>query len=133
MAKIVDPDFLNQNVEITINVSTRRISLSETGNLTSDGVSGQAIYSFFKEEWINDFTLAKFPFPIEAVTESKFDIIGGWDWADQPTKNLSLKPSVLGKLSTTWSTVPVCPSSLCAAGNYPQQLHDLRIGDSLLR
>jgi hypothetical protein len=101
LAKIIDPDFLNQNVEVTINTLTKRISLSEAGNLTSDGVTCQAIYSFLKEEWINDFNLTKFPFPIEAITENKFDLINGWDWEDIDTKNLirdagwALKDSLL--------------------------------------
>lgn len=88
MVKIIDPDFLNQNVEVEINTSTKKISLLQSGNLSSDGVTCQAVYSFLKEEWVTDFNLTKFPFPIEAITENKFDLINGWDWFDTDTKNL---------------------------------------------
>ena len=48
MALITDPDQLNQSTEITINTSAKTITLNVAGNLSNDGVTGQALYSFLK-------------------------------------------------------------------------------------
>ena len=86
MAKIIDPDELIQGTEIVFNTTTRTIQLIEAGNLDKrDGVTLQAVYSFCKEEWKDDNDLIKLPFPMEAITEAKFDLINGWDWEDQDT------------------------------------------------
>lgn len=89
MAKIVDPDFLNQGVEITITPgASGTIQLSIAGNLSTDGVTLQAVYSFLKEEWRTDDNLIKYPFPLIAITEEQFELINSWNWADATTKNL---------------------------------------------
>ena len=89
MAKIVDPDFLNQGTEITITPgASGTITLSVSGNLSTDGVTLQAVYSFLKEEWRTDDNLIKFPFPLIAITEEQFELINSWNWGDQTTKNL---------------------------------------------
>jgi hypothetical protein len=67
MAKIIDPDLLTQGTEVTINTTTKIISLSATGNMTTEGVSMQSLYSFLKEEWKNDVTLIPFPFPMVCI------------------------------------------------------------------
>lgn len=90
MAKIVDPDDLNQGTEITITPgASGTITLNPgSGNLVyADGVTGQAVYSFMKEEWKTDANLIKFPFPLIAITEEQFELIDAWNWADQTTKN----------------------------------------------
>jgi hypothetical protein len=58
--------------------STRKIYLLENGNLSSDGVSLQALYSFTKEEWKNDSTLIPHPFPFTAITPEQFEF--NYDW-----------------------------------------------------
>ena len=93
MAKIVDPDFLNRNLEITFYTSSnasgsKTIKLTRTGSLTYDGVSGQAVYSKCKELWKSQTDLIKFPFPITSITEKKFDVGNSWDWYDYQTKTL---------------------------------------------
>ena len=88
MAKIVDPDMLNQNTEVTITPSTKKIRLNKTGNLSDDGVTLQCIYSFLKEEWKDDVNLIKYPFPLIAITEEQFECVGGWDWEDDISKQL---------------------------------------------
>jgi len=88
MAKITDPDSLNQGVEITFNTTNKLVLLSKTGNLSDDGVTMQAIYSFAKEEWKNDPTLIKFPFPLISITEQKFDFVNGWNFSGGTTKQL---------------------------------------------
>ena len=67
MAVIIDPDKLNQGVEVVINSTNKTIQLLVAGNLTNDGVTGQCLYSFLKEEWKNDDTLFKFPFPMTSI------------------------------------------------------------------
>lgn len=88
MALIQDPDLLNQGIEVTYNTTDRTIALSVAGNLSTDGVTLQALYSFTKEEWKNDATLIKFPFPFVPITSEQFEIVNGWKPADQATVDL---------------------------------------------
>jgi len=48
MAIITDPDDLNQGVEIDINPIGKEITLNIAGNLSDDGVTLQAVFSFLK-------------------------------------------------------------------------------------
>jgi len=88
MALIVDPDDLTQGVEITITPGTTEIQLNVAGNLSNDGVTGQALYSFLKEEWKSDPTLIPFEFPMESLTPEQFEFRKGWKPADDTTRNL---------------------------------------------
>lgn len=88
MAKITDPDFLSQYTEVAINPTGKVIALYEAGNLSTDGVTLQALYSFLKEQWRIDDTLIKYEFPIEAITPEQFEFINGWDLSGVDTKNL---------------------------------------------
>ena len=94
MAKIVDPDQLNQATEVVITTAAKTIQLLEAGNLDdlnpgkTSGVTVQAVYSFLKEEWKDDDNLNKFKFPMKAIFEAKFEMINGWTWADQQTIDL---------------------------------------------
>lgn len=85
---IVDPDLLAQGTEVVIDAPNKTIQLIKAGDLSDDGVTGQAIYSFLKEQWKSDANLIKYPFPMVAITEQKFDIVNGWDFKDATTKNL---------------------------------------------
>lgn len=42
------------------------------------GVSGQALYSKFKNIWKEDPIAIRFPFPMEAITPESFEFINGW-------------------------------------------------------
>lgn len=88
MAKITDPDLLAQGVEVVFDTGAKTIELVIAGDLSTDGVTLQALYSFCKEEWKDDVDLIKFPFPFIAITEQKFDLVNGWDFLDTDTKNL---------------------------------------------
>lgn len=94
MAKIVDPDQLNQETEVTIHSGERKVQLSAAGNLNnaspgqSSGVTHQAVYSFLKEEWMNDANLNKYKFPIKPLTKFKFDWQNDWNLYDEATRNL---------------------------------------------
>ena len=94
MAKIVDPDQLNQATEIVITTGTKTIQLLAAGNLNdiapgvTSGVTLQAVYSFLKEEWMTDTALNKFRFPIKAIYEAKFIMVNSWGWEDAQTRDL---------------------------------------------
>ena len=88
MALIIDPDFLNQNTEIVIDTTNKTLSLSVAGNLDEGGVTGQALYSFLKEEWKTDASLIPYPFPMVSITPEQFEFIAGWIPADDTTRNL---------------------------------------------
>ena len=90
MAKIIDPDFLSQGTEIVFDTTARTIRLLKAGNLSDDGATLQAVYSFCKEEWKDDPDLIKLPFPMEAITEAKFDLINGWDWYKTTSETIEL-------------------------------------------
>ncbi len=91
MPKLIDPDSLNQDTELTFNTTDKTIALVEAGNLSDDGVSIQCIYSFCKEEWKTDATLIKHPFPLNPIdgpSGTQFDLVNGWDWLDATTTGL---------------------------------------------
>lgn len=92
MAKIIDPDLLNQGTEIVFHLdSTPTIQLLVAGNLSNDGVRESTIYSFFKEEFKTDADLPKYKFPFEPVdgpSGTQFNLINGWDWHDATTRGL---------------------------------------------
>jgi len=89
MALITDPDDLNQGTELTLDTTALTISLSVTGNLSDDGVTGQALYSFLKEEWKTDASLIPYPFPMVSITPEQFEFIEGWKPANDLTRNLT--------------------------------------------
>ena len=94
MAKIVDPDQLNQATEIVISTAGKTVQLLVAGNLddnspgATSGVTMQAVYSFLKEEWKSDNALNKFKFPLKAFTKNEFQWINGWAPADAQTREL---------------------------------------------
>lgn len=79
MAKIIDPDQLNQGTEVEFLSGSKLIKLNYAGNLSADGVSLQALYSFIKEEWKEDDNLVRFAFPILSITTEQFEFINGWN------------------------------------------------------
>lgn len=88
MAIITDPTLLNQGTEVTINTGARTITLNIAGNLSNDGVTLQALYSFFKEEWKDDPLLIPHPFPIVAITPERFDWVDDWQPVNDTTRKL---------------------------------------------
>tara|TARA_R110000772_G_scaffold96495_4_gene195188 strand:- start:1299 stop:2732 length:1434 start_codon:yes stop_codon:yes gene_type:complete len=83
MARITDPDQLNQGTEVNfITGSNKLIQLNIAGNLegeNANGVTWQALYSFVKEEWKNDDNLVKFAFPLISITTEQFELINTWN------------------------------------------------------
>ncbi len=88
MTLIIDPDDLNQGTEVTINTSAKTIALSVAGNLSNDGVTGQALYSFLKEEWKSDSALIPYEFPMVSITPEQFEFVENWVPANDTTRNL---------------------------------------------
>lgn len=97
MALITDPDQLEDSAsddgsqEVFINTSTKVIKLNTTGNLSTDGVTLKALYSFLKEEWRTDphsKNLAAFPFPMTPITDESFEFGDGWDFANDTARYL---------------------------------------------
>lgn len=89
MALITSPADLNQGTEVTIDSTARTITLnSGSGNLSNDGVTLQALYSFLKEEWKDDNTLIPFPFPMEAITPEQFEFVNDWEPNNDTTRKL---------------------------------------------
>ncbi len=97
MALITDPDDLNDEAaytgatEVFVDTSARTIRLTEVGNLSTDGVTMKALYSFLKEEWKNDplsKNLAAFPFPLTPITDESFEFGDGWDYFADATRFL---------------------------------------------
>jgi hypothetical protein len=88
MALIIDPDNLNQATEITLDTGARTLTLNLAGNLSEDGVTGLALYSFLKEEWKTDAALIPFPFPMVAITPEQYEFVDGWRPAADATRKL---------------------------------------------
>lgn len=89
MAIITDPDNLNDSVaddsstEVYIDVTNFLIKLNIVGNLSTDGVTLKALYSFLKEEWLNDPNskgLNALPFPMVPITDESFEFVDGWNF-----------------------------------------------------
>jgi hypothetical protein len=93
MALITDPDLLDQGVEVIITPGSKTIQLVIAGQLTEDGVTLKAIYSFLKEEWRLDPSLIRYDFPMTPITDEQMQIgvssrNNGWNWADTTTREL---------------------------------------------
>ena len=88
MALITDPDNLNQGVEVDFNTTLKTITLNQAGNLSTDGVTLQALYSFCKEEWKADAALIPVEFPFVPITDESFELVDGWDFVDDASRYL---------------------------------------------
>jgi len=97
VALITDPDSLNDSAindssaEVFIDTAALRLTLNQTGNLTTDGATLKALYSFLKEEWRNDphgKNLPSFAFPMVPITDESFELVDGWDFVDASTQEL---------------------------------------------
>jgi len=85
---ITDPTNLTRDTEVVFDTTGLTIQLVKAGNLGDEGVTLQCVYSFCKEQWKAEDDLIKFPFPFDPITEEKFDLIDGWDFADATTRGL---------------------------------------------
>jgi hypothetical protein len=94
MAKIVDPDSIAQTTDVVYDTGAKTIQIKITGAISDDspgktsGITGKCLYSFTKEEWKTDTALNKFKFPIKMIYEASFQLINGWQFADQQTRDV---------------------------------------------
>ena len=85
---IIDPDQLNDGVEIVIDTSGKTIQLLQAGNLGPEGVTIKCVYSKLKELWKSNSTYIKFAFGVGPITDEQFELINGWDFKDDTTRYL---------------------------------------------
>jgi len=66
--------------EITVDVVNSTFTLNQAGNLSvaGTGVTGQALYSFFKERWKEVPSITKYAFPMLSITNEQFEFQNGW-------------------------------------------------------
>lgn len=59
------------------------------------GITGQALYSFFKYLWKNVESISKFDFPMLSITNEQFEFINGWypDDSQAISQTVSLQPT----------------------------------------
>lgn len=111
MALIVDPDNLTQGTEVDFDTSAKTITLNQAGNLSTDGVTLKALYSFTKEEWKDDATLIRHEFPFTPITDESFELKDGWNFADTASKYLirtagwSVISDSTGNATEIWSGI----------------------------
>lgn len=110
MAYNTDPDQLSAT-EVSIDVALRTWTLNAAGNLAGagltaadNGVTGQCLYSYFKEEWRNCteygpgaptdfFYLIKHPFPMLPLTREQYEYgnngsqFNGWGPSNDASRN----------------------------------------------
>lgn len=88
MAKIIEPDLIHQTTEVVFDPTAKTIQIVTGGSISLDGVTIQALYSFCKEQWKTDDELIKYPFPWIGITGEQFELVNGWDFADNTSKEL---------------------------------------------
>lgn len=69
-------------LSVHFDIFAREVWLIEQGNLSLDGVTLQALYSFIKVEWKLDPDLIPHPFPMIAITPEQFEFIDDWNPVD---------------------------------------------------
>lgn len=96
MPKIIDPDSLIVGTNLTVNTTTKQITLTAAGALIAkDGVTLQALYSKLVELWTTA-TYNKFPFPIYTIDarSGQFQVgtdgstPNGWTFATDATRQM---------------------------------------------
>jgi len=79
MAKITDPDLIAIDTEITLDTAAKTFTLNVAGDLVAkDGVTLQALYSFFVDTWTNS-AYNKFQFPMYCIDAKSGQFIFGFD------------------------------------------------------
>ena len=130
MAKLVDPDDLTVDVngtptteEVAIVTGTKTVELRVAGNLDdvapgkTSGVTGRALYSFLKEEWLANSTLRRFKFPIKMVFEGSFIWSNGWAPAGAQTRDLCRDAGFLEQVSTNENACMISLGAFNASGS----------------
>ena len=110
MALITDPDNLNQGTEVDFDTVAKTITLNTAGNLSTDGVTLKALYSFCKEEWKDFANLIAVEFPFIPITDESFELVEGWDFNNDASRYLirtggwAVK-NTSGNLTQKWASI----------------------------
>ena len=69
-----------QSDEFWLDAVNRIFYFKGAGNFANagSGVTGQALYSFFKDRWKTDTNLPQYPFPMLSITNEQFEFQNGW-------------------------------------------------------
>ena len=140
MALIIDPDLLTDSAlddgstNVYINTSAQTIKLvpGQGTLIAQDGVTEKAVYSFLKEEWKNDpltKNLAAFDFPMIPITDAFYELVEGWDWADDTTRQTVRSGGWL--VRNTSGNITDFRANITALGNIEsddQLYYDLGVG-----
>jgi len=76
-----------ESSEVYIDADNKVFYFKNGGNFATagSGVTGQALYSFFKDRWKNDPYLPQYEFPMLSITNEQFEFINGWKIDDTQT------------------------------------------------
>lgn len=89
VALITDPDNIARNVDVQIDPELRTVTIvNNSTGISANGVTGQCLYSYLKEEWKANNTLIKTDFPMVAITPEKFEFVDDWEPVDDTTRKL---------------------------------------------
>ena len=100
LTPLTDPDDINtagsyasdeyDSTEVNIDPVAKTFQLKQAGNLSSvgSGVTGQALYSFFKDRWKNVTELPQYDFPMLSITNEQFEFINDWEPEDDTTRKM---------------------------------------------
>ncbi len=140
MALIIDPDLLTDSAlddgstNVFINTAAQTIKLvpGQGTLIAQDGVTEKAVYSFLKEEWNADpltKNLAAFDFPMVPITDAFYELVDGWDWADDTTRQTIRSGGWL--VRNTSGNITDYRANITALGNVEaddQLYYDLGVG-----
>jgi hypothetical protein len=67
--------------EIHIDTANKLIyvAVDASNGMTVSGLTLKCLYSFLKDQWKNNSTLIKFPFPMTPITDEQFEFTNGWN------------------------------------------------------
>jgi hypothetical protein len=107
----------NGSANVYIDVASQTIKLvpGVDGLDARDGAIEKALYSFLKEEWINDPSgknLNAIDFPMVPITDEFYELVDGWNWADTTTRQTIRRGGWLvrdgaGAVTEHWAAIAV--------------------------
>lgn len=115
---------LGSTQNLFIDFTTFKIHLAEHGALDSEGVNINTVYSRLKQLWISEPGFSAYDFPMETITTTQFEMINGWDWADDTTRLLIKDGGWTYKITTTTKndTISSVYFNLTTLGNFDSPL-----------
>jgi hypothetical protein len=115
---------------VMVDTGQKRIYLLEQGSLSVDGVTGQAAYSFLKEEWKSDADLIRFSFPMTAIgsVAEELELTAGWEIRDVAAQSIQSKKLVRtagwSEFDSTGAILQRQYSGIVTLGNFEDDVND---------